>query len=150
MPAPPFHSVPGNSVVEEIIEQIKDLIHSERYAPSARLPSERDLAKQLKVSRPSVREALRTLTLMGVVDTRHGSGTQIAASSARVLKTPFEFLLSLDRPSMEELLEARELLEVFLAGRAAERRTQEDLGAIQRALDDMRRALPRRAQVLEP
>jgi DNA-binding FadR family transcriptional regulator len=53
---------------------------------------------------------------MGVVDTRHGSGTQVAESGTDVLKTPLEFLFMLDRPSIEDLVETRTLLEVHLAG----------------------------------
>jgi GntR family transcriptional repressor for pyruvate dehydrogenase complex len=126
------------TVVDGIIGQLKGLIRQNRFGDGRRLPSERDLAVQLGVSRPSVREAIRTLELMGVVDTRHGSGSQVADSGSNVLQAPFEFLLALDRPTIAHLHETRTLLEVQLAGRAAERRTEADLAAMEEALGDMR------------
>ncbi|SRR5579875_62853 len=136
-----FQPVQKISVVDDIIEQIKSLMRDNHFRPGSKLPSERELAKQLGVSRPSLREALRTLALMGVLDTRHGAGSQIADSGADVLRTPFEFLMMLEQPSVRELYEARELIEVFLAGRAAECRTDEEVTAIEAALAEMREVL---------
>jgi GntR family transcriptional repressor for pyruvate dehydrogenase complex len=125
------------SVCAEVIDRIKELARENHYGPGSKLPSEREFAEQLGVSRPTVREALRTLAVMGVLETRHGSGTQISTTGANVLRVPFEFLMILDQPELMDLYETRELLEVHLAGRAAERRTEEDLAAIKQALDDM-------------
>jgi len=126
------------TVVDGIIGQIQGLIRRQRPGGGRRLPSERELAVQLGVSRPSVREALRTLERMGVVDTRHGSGSQVAPSGSNVLSTPFEFLLALDRPTIAHLHEARTLLEVHFAGRAARHRTEAGLARMEEALRDMR------------
>src|SRR5579862_3454018 len=126
------------SVCEDIIEQIKELVRSDHYGLGSKLPSERELAEQLGVSRPSVREALRTLAIMGVLETRHGSGTQVSESSQNILRAPFEFLMILDQPTLFELYETRALIEVFLAGRAAEQWTSADLEAIENALNEMR------------
>ncbi len=136
------------TVVDGILEQIKGLIRG-RAAGDRRLPSERDLAVQFGVSRPSVREALRTLELMGVVDTRHGSGSQLAGSGSNVLKAPFEFLIALDQPSIADLHETRQVLEIHLAGRAALRRTDSDLEAMREALDAMKSHLARPKDVTE-
>ena len=135
------------TVVDGILERIEALL---RESPGAALPGERELAKRLGVSRPSVREALRTLERMGVLDVRHGAGTRAAASGADVLRTPLAFLLALDRPSIEDLHETRTLLEVHLAGRAAERRTDEDLAALSSALDAMRAHLSDPKAVTDP
>src|SRR6185369_809028 len=120
------------SVVSGVLGRLKPIL-----TPGSPLPSERELSRKLRVSRPSLREALRTLELMGVVDTRHGSGTQVASSGTDVLKTPLEFLFMLDRPSIEDLVETRTLLEVHLAGREDARRTEKDIAAIESALKDM-------------
>jgi GntR family transcriptional repressor for pyruvate dehydrogenase complex len=133
-----FRTIQKMSVCEDIIEQIKELVRKNHYGLGSKLPSERELAEQLGVSRPSVREALRTLAIMGVLQTRHGSGTQVSESSENILRAPFEFLMILDQPTIFELYETRALVEVFLAGRAAERRTPADLAAIEVALHDMR------------
>ena len=135
------------TVVDGILDRIQALL---RDQPGKELPGERELARRLGVSRPSVREALRTLERLGVVDVRHGAGTRAAESGAEVLRTPLAFLLALDRPSIEDLHETRTLLEVHLAGRAAERRTEEDLAALASALEDMRARLGDPGAVTDP
>jgi GntR family transcriptional repressor for pyruvate dehydrogenase complex len=133
------------SVVTGVLGRLKPILMA-----GTRLPSERELSRKLRVSRPSLREALRTLELMGVVDTRHGSGTHVADSGTDVLKKPLEFLFLLDRPSVAELHETRTLLEIHLAGRAAERRTDADLTAIDGALREMKKRLPKPTDVTDP
>ncbi len=131
---PAARATPKASLCEDLVERIKGMMRDGRFGPGAQLPPERDLARELGVSRASVREALRTLSIMGVLETRHGSGTQVSDTSVNVLRTSFQFMLLLDRPSMEDLYETRELLEVHLAGRAAERRTDADLAEIDAAM----------------
>ncbi len=138
------------TVVDDIIAQIKGLMRGNHFPAGSKLPSERELARRLGVSRPSVREALRTLEQIGVLDTRQGSGTQVAPSGSRLLKTPLEFLLMLDQPSIAEVHETRALLEVHLAGRAAARRTGEDLEAMEQALREMRARLSNPREVTDP
>ncbi len=133
---------PKPSLCEELVERIKEMVRQGRYGPGAQLPPERDLARELEVSRASVREALRTLSIMGVLETRHGSGSHVCDSSVNVLRASFQFMLLLDRPTVEDLYETRELLEVHLAGRAAERRSDEDLAAIDAAQRDLVAARP--------
>jgi len=136
---------PKGTVVNGVLGRLKPILTA-----GTRLPSERELSKRLRVSRPSLREALRTLELMGVVDTRHGSGTHVADSGTDVLKKPLEFLFMLDRPSIADLHDTRSLLEIHLAGRAAERRTDADLAAIDLALKQMKKKLSRPSDVTDP
>lgn len=133
------------TVVTGVLGRLKPILTA-----GSRLPSERELSRRLRVSRPSLREALRTLELMGVVDTRHGSGTHVADSGTDVLRKPLEFLFLLDRPSIADLLETRSLLEVHLAARAAERRNDADLKAIDDALRQMKSRLSRPSDVTDP
>lgn len=133
------------TVVTGVLGRLKPILTA-----GTRLPSERELSKRLQVSRPSLREALRTLELMGVVDTRHGSGTHVADSGTDVLKKPLEFLFMLDQPSIADLHDTRGLLEIHLAGRAAERRTDADLEALDAALREMKRRLSRPSDVTDP
>ncbi|MBA2481124.1 MAG: FadR family transcriptional regulator [Planctomycetes bacterium] len=126
------------NLCDDVIGRITRLISSGAYPPGSSLPSERDLSVQLGVSRPSLREALRTLSVIGALETRHGSGTQVAASSADILKSSFAFLLLIDKPTIVDIYETRELIEVHLVGRAAERRTDAELAAIAAGLDGMR------------
>jgi GntR family transcriptional repressor for pyruvate dehydrogenase complex len=146
----PLQKVHKTTVVEEVLAQLKEWMRSQAYPPRSKFPSERDMARQLGVSLPSVREALRTLSVMGVVDTRHGSGTRVADSSANILKVPFEFLMMLDQPSVVELHQARELIEVYLAGCAAHERTPRDLEAMEAALREMGAAFGDASAMIEP
>jgi len=123
-----------NTAHGEVIERIKALLREQGLGPGDRLPSERTLAETLGVSRASVREAMKALTNLGVLQTRHGSGTVIADTSASLLTSSLEFLILFDRPSALELYEARELMEVFLVRRAAEHRTKEDVESLRDAL----------------
>lgn len=145
---PSLRPVRKTSVVDGVLDRLRELLRSE--GPGARLPGERELARRLGVSRPSVREALRALERMGVLDTRHGSGSQVAASGADVLKMPLAFLLALDKPSLLDLHETRQLIDVHLAGRAAERRTDDDLKAMKGALDELRGRMKARRGYIAP
>ena len=126
--APKLARKPG--VVDVVLRRIKDLIRR-----GGELPAERVLAKKLGVSRPSVREALRTLERMGVVDVRHGSGTRVAPNGEAVLRSPLEYLIALDRPSIAELHETR---------------SPDDLAALEAALRDMKSKLADPSEVTDP
>jgi len=132
---------PKPSVCDGVIEQIKGLVEVQGYRPGSRLPPERDLSEQLGVSRASLREALRTLSNIGVLETRHGSGSHVSESSTNVLKSSFEFLVLMDRPTIDELYEIRELIELHLVERAAQRRSDEDVEALKETLADLKAAI---------
>lgn len=145
---PALRPVRKVSVVDGVIDRLRELLRS--GLPGAKLPGERELAKRLGVSRPTVREALGTLERMGVLDTRHGSGSQFAATGAAVLKTPLAFLMALDKPSTADLHETRQLIEVHLAACAAERRTDEDLRALEAPLRELEAGMSARRGYIEP
>jgi GntR family transcriptional repressor for pyruvate dehydrogenase complex len=138
------------AATEGVRDEILALIRAGELLPGARLPSERTLAERFGVSRPTVRQAISSLVQMGALTTRQGSGTVVALSGAEVLRLPFEMLLLLDKPSLTELYEVRELIEVHLAGRAAERRTEDDLARLTEALTAMREAVTHPAQMTDP
>ena len=79
----PFQSIEPRRLYRQIAEQIRGLIRSGEFPPGARLPPERDLAKQLGVSRPSVREALIALEVEGLVEVRIGSGIYVRVPRAK-------------------------------------------------------------------
>jgi len=128
----------SSGIYEVIIDQIKSLLRERHYAPGDKLPSERELSEQLGVNRNAIREAIRALTLMGVIQTRPQSGSQLSTNLEGMLRLPFEFLMLMLRPSYDELQELRELIEVYAAGRAAERRTDDDIARIEAALEGIR------------
>jgi DNA-binding FadR family transcriptional regulator len=115
-----LRSIPKEQLHEKVSKAIVDQILTGLLAPGQRLPSERELARALDVSRPSLREALGALQTLGVVETRHGSGAWISADALDALAHHPEGALDLGvSPVM--LLEARFAIEPEIASLAAER-----------------------------
>lgn len=124
-------------VTATLIAEIKGMIASGVLSPGARLPAERDLAKQFQVNRASVRQVLKVLEMMGVLTQRVGDGTYLSTSAEAILNEPLDFLVLLDDLSHHELFETRLIVEPELAARAAERATTEDLHALRAAVTAM-------------
>jgi GntR family transcriptional repressor for pyruvate dehydrogenase complex len=91
----------------------------------------------LNVSRPSVREALKALSLLGAIENRHGDGTYLSASTSQRLSEPFSILFTLNKGTLFDIFEARKILEVGVVALAAKRRNEEDIKAIEKALKEM-------------
>lgn len=128
----PFHSIEPRRLYRQIADQIRSLIKSGEYKAGARLPPERDLAKQLGVSRPSVREALIALEVEGLVEVRIGSGIYVqdaaladAANEGDTTAGPFE------------LIRARYVIESECAALAAKSAKKPQVQAIAEALAAM-------------
>jgi GntR family transcriptional repressor for pyruvate dehydrogenase complex len=119
--------VKKSKVYQDIVRQIKDLISRGRIKPGDRLPPERELAELFQSSRNSVRDALRVLEQMGLIESRHGDGTYVRAVSPEELTEPLALLLLQSRGQMQELWDVRRLIEPGVAEMAAERITAEEL-----------------------
>jgi GntR family transcriptional repressor for pyruvate dehydrogenase complex len=115
---------------DQVVSFVRDLIVRGRLRPGDRLPAERELAVQIGVSRPSVRAGLHALAAMGVVRSRHGSGTYIPDGPPALGSEPLSFLAALHGFTREEMYETRRILEVEAAGLAAERATHEHLATL--------------------
>jgi GntR family transcriptional repressor for pyruvate dehydrogenase complex len=115
---------------DQVVAFVRDLIVRGRLRPGDRLPAERELAVQIGVSRPSVRAGLHALAAMGVVRSRHGSGTYIPAGPPALGSEPLSFLAALHGFTREEMYEARRILEVEASGLAAERATHQHLATL--------------------
>lgn len=130
------------TVVELAIEKIHELIRDGNLRDGDRLPTERELSEALGISRVSLREAIRVLDMMGIIRVEHGSG--MVLDSGRVADSvvkPLEFALLLHRGCMDELFEARKLIEVECAGLAAERATPaqvQEMNEVFRRLEERR------------
>ncbi len=111
----------GLAATERIVAQVRALIDRGELRSGDRLPAERRLAEMLGVSRPSLRAGLKTLAAMGVVQARHGAGTFITAGPPVLMSEPLSFLAALHGFTREQMFEARLVLEVAVAGLAAER-----------------------------
>jgi GntR family transcriptional regulator, transcriptional repressor for pyruvate dehydrogenase complex len=135
------HLVPIKStrIYEEIVRQIKTMIAEGRLTSGDRLPPERELAEKFLVSRTSVREALRALESLGLVEIRPGEGTFIREMSVDRLVEPLALVMVSQREALGELFEARRLLEPAIAGLAAARATPDEIQEMERILEDQAR-----------
>ena len=128
--------IKSTRIYEEIVRQVKAMIAEGRLKGGDRLPPERDLAEKFVVSRTSVREALRALESLGLVEIRPGEGTFVRQMSIESLVEPLALLMLSQREAIGELFEARRLLEPSLAALAAERATPEEMQEMERILEE--------------
>src|SRR5579872_5234284 len=130
-----FSRPPGRAHVEGLTEQLVEVMKSwvlnGVIAPGERMPPERELANLLKVSRSSLRPALKTLEVMGVLEARQGSGTYLTESAENILSQPSDLLIPLRGVSFAELFEARRAMEVEAAACAAARANTQDVADLQ-------------------
>ena len=136
----------GRSQTDVVIEGIKGMLTRGELSPGSRLPVEKDLATILGVSRGSLREGVRALATLGVLETRQGDGTYVTALDPRTLLSPLGFLADLQQPAhAADLLAVRRVLENESVALAATRLTDEqlaELDAILRAVDGILESEP--------
>lgn len=133
-----FTPVKNTKVYEQVIEQIKEMIVSGKLKKGDRLPPERDLVEQLQVSRTSIREAIRALQIIGLVECRQGGGNFIRESFENSLFEPLSIMFTLQNSKPQEILELRKIIEVETARIAAEKIKNEDLEAIKAIIEQMK------------
>jgi GntR family transcriptional repressor for pyruvate dehydrogenase complex len=121
---------PPDDSAAQVVAHVRELIDRGALGPGARLPPERDLAAQVGVSRPTVRAGLRTLAALGVVRSRRGSGTYIPDGPPTLGAEALSFLAALHKFTVDDMYEARRILEVGAAGLAAERATPDQLASL--------------------
>jgi len=111
----------------QVVDHVRREIEAGRLGPGDRLPPERELAQRMGVSRPSLRSGLRTLTAMGIIHARRGAGTFIVEGPPHLGKAPLQFMAALHGFTLDQMYEARRMLEVGAAGLAAARATGDQL-----------------------
>jgi GntR family transcriptional regulator, transcriptional repressor for pyruvate dehydrogenase complex len=129
-----FATVRRNKVYEDVARQIERLI-LKKLRPGDKLPSERELAELLSVSRSSIRDAIRSLELAGMVEPRQGAGTIVREISTNSLANPLANALKRKEELMGELLDFRRILEPPLAARAATHASPEEISEMESILD---------------
>src|SRR3954447_10883433 len=124
------------AVTDEAIERLKGMITSGQLRPGDRLPREADLASTLGLSRNSLREAVRALSLMRILDVRQGDGTYVSSLAADSLLEALNFIVEFHHDdSVLELLEVRRILEPAASARAATRISPESVTELGGILD---------------
>jgi GntR family transcriptional repressor for pyruvate dehydrogenase complex len=127
--------IKSTRIYQEIVRQVKAMMAEGRLKSGDQLPPERDLAEKFVVSRTSVRESLRALERLGLVEIRPGEGTFVREVSLESLIEPLALVMASQREAIAELFEARRLIEPALAGLAARRATPEEISEMERILE---------------
>ncbi len=136
----PVERRPREPISSEITRRLLDHLVSGEIEPGAQLPSERQLAEALGVGRSHVRQAIKSLTVLGLIEVRQGDGTYLKRTDSPLLPLAIEWGLLLGAKQSQDLVEARSEMEVLLAGLAAERRDEVACAEMRRQLEIMRDA----------
>ncbi|GAB3042868.1 hypothetical protein GCM10027052_26320 [Parafrigoribacterium mesophilum] len=143
--APPVFAQRTNGrsqgVTERVVDELKSYIESNDLKPGAKLPPERVFIEQLNVSRSSLREALRILSTIGMVDVRHGDGMYVASTSETVTANSAAIFDATEQYALRNLIETRMGIELAAVTAATERASDEDLEGLAQFLDDQEREL---------
>jgi len=134
-----FKPIRPKKISEEIVEQIKDLIAKGDLRPGDRVPSEREMASLLGVSRPSVREAIMVLEAMGLLESRQGGGTFVRSLTEVSISDPLLNMVESDPSLLLSLVEIRMGLETWSSYLAAKRITDPEIQELADLLQQMER-----------
>lgn len=135
-----FETVRRDKVYEGVAKQIERLI-LKKLRPGDKLPSERELAEMLRVSRSSIRDAIRSLELMGMVEPRQGAGTIVREISSESMVNPLANALKRQEELIAELLDFRLMLEPQLAACAATRVSPDEISEMEEILERQEKKL---------
>ena len=149
MVSPEFRPVKQEKIATKIVAQIKSLIIKGDLKPGDVLPPERKLISLLKVSRPSLREALNTLTAMGFLEISQRHRTVVKSLAAGSITEPLHRLLKEDMQTVFELIEVRKAMETWNAYHAAERATVADIARLEKSTESMRIKIEQEMSVVE-
>src|SRR5215475_8274075 len=114
-------------MAQTVVNRILDLVRTGNLRAGDRLPSERELIDILDISRPTLREALRALSMLGVIDSRHGGGAFVTDLEARTLLAPLDFFLSLSQSNLADAFQSRRIVEIEIVRKAARQASREDV-----------------------
>lgn len=133
-----FRPIKSTKVYEQVIEQIKNMIIDGTLKKGDRLPSERELVENLEVSRTSVREAIRALQIMGLIECRQGEGNFIKQNFENTLLEPISIMFMLQESNPEEILDVRRIIEIETVALAVDKINEEQLEELKRISDSFK------------
>ena len=134
-----FKEITHIRLYESVMEQIMNLLKNKELKPGDQLPPERELAEKFSISRGSLREAFRVLESRGLIKSKPGGGRFIRELKKDTIINAENIILSLEKSSILELLEAREMFEVKIAEVAAQRAIPEDIELIKKSLSNAKK-----------
>ncbi|MGQ1784150.1 MULTISPECIES: FadR/GntR family transcriptional regulator [unclassified Saccharicrinis] len=131
-----FKTIEVETPVDKIIRQIRELIISGYLKPGDKLPSERKLSEKLGVGRTYIRDAIKKLEFVGILNTLPQSGVVVNGVDITAMEGLLSNIMKIEKPDFYSLVETRVMMEKFSVQHAAVRRTDEDIAAIQKALEN--------------
>ena len=134
-------------IYEAIMDQIKEAVKNGELKRGDKLPSERELSEKLEVSRASVREALKALEMLGLIESRHGEGNFIKTNFEDSLLEPLSIIFLLMGSKNEEIIQLRKIIEPEAAAMAAKNITEDELAEIYELMDEMENTTDRKVCV---
>lgn len=144
-----FKPFPKTTLTESVFEELVSVLLQGHWKEGDRIPAERELCQQLEIGRASLREALKALELLGMLDCRVGDGTFVRPRSEFLSRPLLWAITGTARDELCDIVEARRIIEAELAALAAERATPEQANEIAEALADLRAATNEPARALE-
>jgi GntR family transcriptional repressor for pyruvate dehydrogenase complex len=134
---------------EDIVQQIRTLIEEGKLKRNDHLPSERDLSETFRVSRTTVREAIRTLESMKLLQSRQGDGTYVVASSTEALIQPLAAALFNEKDDIRDIFTIRKIIEPHVTELAAENASPEEIEEMERILGEQETSIGRGENIIE-
>jgi GntR family transcriptional regulator, transcriptional repressor for pyruvate dehydrogenase complex len=141
--------IPRTTLTATAFEQLISHVVKGNWKPGDRIPPERELCQQLGIARTSLREALKAMELIGLLDSRVGDGTFVCPRSEFLSRPLLWAFTGSDHSELQDIMEARTIIEEHLAGLAAERATREAVASIAQAVQMMRDSIAKGDPILE-
>lgn len=132
-----FKAVQRPNAVEDVLEAFQEALIQGRLHPKQRLPSEAKLGQQLGVGRGTIREAMKMLSAMGVVESRQGDGTYIQDTISPKVINPLLFAMLIEAENVHDLYEFRQMIDVAYTQLATEKATPDDFARMESIIDEM-------------
>jgi GntR family transcriptional repressor for pyruvate dehydrogenase complex len=146
----PFVPIRKKKIFDEVYNQLISLISNGKLRPNDQLPPERFLARELKVSRQSIREALKKAESKGLITVRQGEGTFVLSAASEWMETPLLVMMAEEIERVYELIEIRKLIEVWCARKAAEFAPAKELKKMEKALSKTEKLIDSREILGQP
>ncbi len=137
-------------ISQKIVEQIKQIIFDGKLQPGDRLPTEKDLAEQLHVSRPTLREALTVLEAIGLIEVRPREGSVVKSVTSQSIQEPIHDMIEVDPSKVLDLFEVRKIIDSEGVAMAAERATDAEIRKIQGYARTLEERVKETTHILEP
>ncbi len=132
-----FKTIEQKCVSDIIIDQIKNMVYEGKLKAGDRLPSEKELGEQIGVSRASLREALKALKVMGIIESKAGGGNFVTNDFNGAVSNPLSLMVALNNTDSKKIFEFRQAIELGAVSLAAKAPSQEDLDDLQDIYDRM-------------